>query len=98
MEATAGLAANYRVEAAASKHVKKKAEIVLQPVAFSAAYDAATETVTMTIQGKQKFAKGGQVSIIASANGGLTSTSGVPVEASNTEFTILPRAKGIVPG
>ncbi len=92
--ATAGLAANYQVDATAKKHGKKKSATALQPVAFATAYDSATFTVTLTIQGKQKFANGGQVSI----TGGVTSTSDVPVVASDTEFTILPKAKGIAPG
>ncbi len=94
--ATAGLATNYQVDATAKKRVKRKEVTLLKPVAFAAAYDAATHTVTLTIQGKQTFAKGGQVSVHASPSG-ATDTSGVPLDASDTAFTIAPRAKGIAP-
>src|SRR5207248_7151182 len=59
--ATAGLAANYKVVSTTTKRVKKKTVTVHNPVALTAAYDPATHSVRLTIQGKQKFAKGGQI-------------------------------------
>jgi hypothetical protein len=96
--ASAGLAANYQVASTTRKHVKKKIETVLKPVAFTSAYNSSTNIVTLTIEGKQKFAQGGQISVIASPPNGVASEAGVHLNGSDTIFTILPKAKRITPG
>jgi subtilisin family serine protease len=94
--ASAGLAANYAVDLTSRKHVKRKLETVLKPVAFSSAYDSSTNTVTLTIiQGKKQFAQGGQISVIASRPDGVASAAWVPLSASDTLFTISAQAKRI---
>ena len=95
---TAGLAANYQVDSAITKRVKKKRTTVLQPVNFTAAYNASTNSVTLTIKGKQPFAKGGQIKVIATPPNGVTSEAGGLLDANDTVFTILAKVKGITPG
>ena len=95
---TAGLAANYQVDSAVTKRVKKKTITVLHPVNFTAAYNQSTNSVTLTVKGKPTFAKGGQIKVIASPPNGVSSTAGVLLDANDTVFTILAKAKGITPG
>ncbi len=96
--ASAGLDANYRMDSTIKKRVKKARVNVLKPVAFTSAYNPATHSVTLTIQGKQKFPKGGQIAVITSPPDGVASEAGVFLDASDPVFTILPNAKGITPG
>ena len=49
---------------------------VLQPIGFSVA-NVTAESVTLTLAGNQKFPKGGQITIIAAAPGGVDNTSDV---------------------
>jgi len=93
----AGLAANYQVNSAITKLVKRKKVTVLQPARFTAAYNPSTHAVTLMIQGKPKFTKGGQIRVIAAPPSGVTSAAGVSLDANDTAFTILPNARGIVP-
>jgi hypothetical protein len=95
---TAGLAANYQVVSAVTKHVKKKTITVLQPVNFTAAYNPSTHAVTLTIQGKPKFTNGGQIKVSVSPPNGVGSAAGVLLEARNTVFIILAKARAITPG
>ncbi|MFI5456107.1 MAG: Calx-beta domain-containing protein [Isosphaerales bacterium] len=95
---TAGLAANYQVSSAVTKRVKKKTITVLQPVKFTAAYNPSTNSVNLTIIGKQKFAKGGQIRVNASPSSGVSSAGSVLLDANDTSFTTLANAKGITPG
>jgi hypothetical protein len=95
---TAGLAANYQVDKAVTKRVKKKRITVLHPVDFTAAYNQSTNSVTLTIKGKQPFAKGGQIKVIGAPPNGVSSEAGVLLDSSDTVFTILAKARGIAPG
>src|SRR5262249_40933427 len=95
--ATAGLAANYQVDSAVTQRVKKQRTTRLQPVHFTVAYNPSTEAVTLTIRGKPKFARGGQIKVIASPPNGVRSAAGVLLDASDTVFTILPKARSITP-
>jgi hypothetical protein len=94
---SAGLAANYQVDSAITKRVKKKSTTVFRPVNFIAAYNPSTEAVTLTIRGKPKFARGGRIKVIASPPNGVRSAAGVLLDASDTVFTIMPKARGITP-
>jgi hypothetical protein len=96
--ATAGLAANYQVSSTTTKRVKKKRRTVLVPVAFRAAYDASRNSITLTLVGKQTFAQGGQITVIATPPSGVSSASGDFLAANDTVFTILPKATGVWPG
>ena len=94
----AGSAANYTVAAASTKHVKKKKVTVFTPVAFTSSYNAATHSVTLTLAGKQTFAKGGQITVNYSPPNGVSSASGIALAPNDATFTIQPRATGITPG
>jgi hypothetical protein len=96
--ATAGLATNYVVVSNTTKHVQKKTVTVHTPVALTAAYDPTTNSVHLTIQGKPKFANGGQITIINAPPSGVSSATGDFLAAIDTVFTILPNARGIRPG
>jgi hypothetical protein len=94
---TAGLAANYQVDSAVTKRVKRKKVTVLRPFSITAAYNPSTHVVALTIRGKPNFTKGGQIRVIAAPPNGVGSASGVALDANDTVFTILPKARGIVP-
>jgi hypothetical protein len=64
---------------------------------FTAAYNPSTHVVALTMLGKPKFTKGGQIRVIAAPPNGVSSASGVALGANDTVFTILPKARGIVP-
>ena len=96
--ATAGLTANYEVTFTTTKRVKKKRVTAQRPVAFRAAYNASRNAVTLTIVGKQKFAKGGQITVIATPPDGVSGAAGDLLSANDTVFNILPKAKGVWPG
>ncbi len=95
--ATAGLAANYQIDWTTKKHLTKKTETVQKPVAFTSNYDPSTDTVTLMIDGKQKFAGGGQIAVIVAAPDGVASAAGVLLSATDTTFAVLPRTKAITP-
>ncbi len=86
---TAGRAADYQVYGLNSKGKRV-------PVAFIASYDAANNTVTLKISGGTTlFAKGGQISVTATGQTGVSSKQGVLLNPSYTIFTIAPKAKSI---
>jgi hypothetical protein len=96
--ATAGLSSNYELTATSTKHGKKKTIPAPTPVGLSAAYDASTNTVTLTLQGNQKFAKGGQLKVIYAPPSGVSSASEVPLASGDDTFTIQPKGTAITPG
>ena len=89
--------ANYQLTATTIKKVKKKTITGHTPVALTAAYNAATNSVMLTIQGKQAFTKGGEITVIYSPPNGVSSTGGVPLESSDAEFLISTKGTGITP-
>jgi hypothetical protein len=95
--ATAGLAANYQVDSAATLRGKKQRTTVLRPVKFTVVYNSSIDAVTLTIRGKPKFARGGQIKVIASPPNGVRSEAGVLLDADDAIFRILPKARGILP-
>ncbi len=96
--ATAGSSANYVVDSTTTKRVKKKKITSLNPVAFTAAYNTATNSVTLTLTGKEAFATGGQIKVNYSAPGGVSSATGVDLNANDATFTIQPKGTAIAPG
>jgi hypothetical protein len=48
--------------------------------------------VTLTLVGKQAFAKGGQITV---SYGAVTSDQGVALPPNDARFTILPKATGV---
>ena len=95
---TAGSTANYSVSYATVKHIKKKSITTLKSVPFNASYDPIKHSVTLTISGKQKFAKGGEITVNYSTAGGVSSSDGVALPANDGMFTILPKASSVAPG
>ena len=95
---TAGYSANYVVAAASTRRGKKKGGTTLNRVALTASYNAATNSVTLTLAGKQTFAKGGEITVVYSPPDGVSSASGVALDPDDAAFTIQPGAKGITPG
>ena len=96
-QALAGLATNYQMETAVVKGTKKKT-ISYKPVAFTESYNPATNTVTLNITGNQPFTSGGKIIINAAPPDGVSSASGVLLNANDTNYTIGTKAKSITPG
>ena len=90
---TAGLASNYHVFSEVVKKVKKKRVTTLKPVSFSLTYSESNNTVTINLKNVKPFATGGEITI-----SGVTSQAGVLLNPSDTEFTVLAKAKGITLG
>jgi streptogramin lyase len=86
-------AANYQVGAWVTKKVRKKKVSVLRPVGFRL-NSPASNSLRLTIPGKQPFAKGGQITIMGSPPTGIESAQGVFL-GSNPVFTVLSNARGI---
>jgi hypothetical protein len=96
--ATAGLAVDYEVASRANRVVKRKMVTTYRPVAVTAAYSPLQNSVTLFVQGRPNFAKGGRIEVVYEPPTGVSSAAGVPLAADDTEFTILPKATGITPG
>ena len=92
--ATVSQIANYQLEATTIK--KKVTRLV--PAKFSATYNQSTNTVTLTIIGKNPFAKGGQLTIVNSQPNGVSSQAGAFLSSSFLSFNISANAKAITPG
>jgi subtilisin family serine protease len=94
---SAGLGASYQIDSATKKHIKKRTEKAVAPVMFTSTFDASSNTVTLTVRGGGgKFESGGQLTVNASPPNGVASADGVFLNAADTSFLILPKAKGIV--
>jgi hypothetical protein len=91
MAASAALATNYKVYAKSTKNGKTS----LAPVAFKKSYNKSKNMVTLTVNGANLFAKGGQINILASSKSGVSSQAGVLLNAKYTTFTIAPGGKSI---
>jgi len=95
--ATAGSKANYQVTFNTTMRSKKKNVPVSKPVVVRPTYIASTNSVTLTIVGKQRFVKGGQITVIATPPGGVSSAAGYFLAANDANFIILPNASGVWP-
>jgi hypothetical protein len=91
---------NYQVDWYSTRKVKKRVQRILHRVTVLKATADASSTFVMlaTNATKKTFAKGGQVTIVATPPGGVASASGLLLEASDTGFTIRAKATGIAPG
>ncbi len=94
MSAAAGQSGNYKVEADTTTHGKTS----LTPVTFTESYNTSNKTVTLTVSGKNPFAKGGQIIILATSKSGVSSQAGVLLSSKYTTFTITAGAGGIALG
>jgi hypothetical protein len=93
------------VDWASTRRVEKKVVNVLYPVPFSVQYDAPTHSVSLLLSGKQAFARGGQITVIAAPPNGVSGASRVLLDGvykgpagDDGVFTILPKASGIARG
>jgi hypothetical protein len=91
----AASAANYTLV----QFQRRRRQLVAQPVAVRAAYDAATRRVTLTLAGKPKFARGGKLLVLGTSPGGLTDAAGVPLDGGDRgvfgdDGTFVIAAKG----
>lgn len=89
---------NYAVTAATMKRMKRKKVLVYSPVAIRATYDPATQTVTLMLAGKSKFAAGGKITVDDSPPNGVASAAGVALAASDATFLIGRGGKRITAG
>ena len=87
--ATANNAGNYQLDTVTTKKVKRKVVTILKRIGFRVSYDAAHETVDITMTGKQTFPHGGRLTV----ESGVT---GVPV-AGTTVFAISKAGRLITP-
>ena len=89
--------ANYQLDTITTKRVKKKVERTLHPITnFTVSYTAASDSVTLTLAGKQAFPTGGQLTVLGGSSGGIRGPSGAPL-GGNTVFTISKGGKKIGP-
>ena len=95
--ASAGLAANYHVTFTTTQRGKKKHGNMQKLVGVQARYDPTKHSVTLTLVGKQMFAQGGQITINATAPGGVSSETYDFLAAYDTVFNIQPKASTIWP-
>lgn len=100
--ATAGNPSNYQVAWMSTRRAKKKVTRIAHPVPFRVQYEPVTHAVSLLLAGKQAFAQGGQITVIASPPGGVSDASGLLLDGNhegsagdNGVFTILPKARGI---
>ena len=91
-------AGNYTVDAASIRRIKKKKVLVYSPVAFGSSYDAATQTVTLTLVGRSRFAAGGKIAVDYSPPSGVESAAGVALDPSDATFAIGRGGNGITAG
>jgi len=98
--ATAGLTSDYQVYAFSTKTVKHKTVTVTTAVQVNAVYSQSSNSVTLTVVGKNPFSKGGgQIKILASsAKTGVSSQAGVLLNPKYTVLTILAKASGLILG
>jgi hypothetical protein len=92
--------ANYVVVAS----VKKGRKLIAQPVPVRVVYSPAVDTVSLLLSTKQTFAKGGRITVIATAPFGVESAGGTflagasaGIAGTNAIFTISPNARTISP-
>jgi streptogramin lyase len=92
---------NYQVGFYATRRVKRKTVRSVHPVAVSVTFDAAKDSVMLTLAGKVSFPKGGQITLNGAPPAGIASSAGVFLEGSNQSaggdetFTITPDARSV---
>ena len=95
--ATADNAGNFQLDSVTTKKVRKKTTTSLHPItAFTVSYDDATDTVDLTLIGKQAFPTGGQLTVVGIPPNGISGASGAPL-GGNIVFTISKKGSTITP-
>jgi hypothetical protein len=91
--ASAGNAANYQIDTITTKKVKKKTKQILHAFTnFTVKYDALSDTVDITLGGKQTFPTGGEITIL----GGMTTGAGGTLTG-NAVYSISKGGKSVSP-
>jgi hypothetical protein len=89
--------AHYQLDTVSTKRVKKTVKRILHPITnFQVSYSAATDSVDLTLIGKQTFPTGGQLTIVGGPSGGVTGASGAPL-GGTTVFAISAKGRTITP-
>ena len=81
--ATAGNATNYVVDWVSTVRVKKTTKKIYHPLPIRVLYSDSDHSVTLTLSKKQAFAKGGQITVTASAPNGVESAAGAFLDGNN---------------
>ncbi len=96
-QATATNAANYELDTITTKKVKKRVKTILHPItSFKVSYSATSDSVNLTLLGKQTFPTGGQLTIVNRAPGGVEGATGALL-AGKTVFAIAKKGRTITP-
>jgi hypothetical protein len=102
--ATAGNANDYQVAKLVTKRVKRKSVRALQAIFVPVRYNPSNNSVTLTVAGSV-FSKGGQITVVGAAPGGITSASNVFLDGNgagtagtNAVFIISAKGTGISRG
>ncbi|MFI5456862.1 MAG: ELWxxDGT repeat protein [Isosphaerales bacterium] len=85
---------NYQVDSVNTKRVKRQVEPILRPIGFTVSYDAASESVSVMMPGKQTFRSGGQITVLGGATSGVSGVSGGFLSG-NKMLIISPGGKNI---
>jgi streptogramin lyase len=81
---TAGNSNNYQVAKVVTKRVKRKPPVTaLQAIFVPVTYHSSNNSVTLAVAGNL-FTKGGQITVVASPPGGITSATGVFLDGRGT--------------
>ena len=91
---TVGSSSSYQLSTFVTKRVKRKTVTSLQAVGFSVSFNGSNNSVRLLLSGRQTFAKGGQITLVAS---GIQSQDGGVLPA-NAVFIISPNALSLSPG
>jgi len=91
---SAGNAGNYQLDSVHTKRLKRGVEQVLNPIGFTVSYDAASESVSVMLAGKQTFRAGGQITVLGGSSSGVSGVSGGFLSG-NQVLTISPGGKNI---
>ena len=95
--ATATNRSDFQLASITTKKVKKKTVKILKPItSFTVSYNAANDSVNLTLIGKQAFATGGQLTVIGTPPNGVSGASGGALGGTNV-FAISKNGKAITP-
>jgi hypothetical protein len=95
--ATATSRSDYQLASITIRKVKKKIVKILKPISsITVSYNPASDSVTLSLVGKQAFATGGQLTVIGTPPSGVSGATGAPL-GGTTVFAISKNGKTIAP-
>ncbi len=95
--ASATNAVNFQLATITTKKVKNKLTTILHPITkFTVSYVAATDSVDLTLVGKQTFPTGGQLTIVNRPPGGVEGATGASL-GGKTVFAVSKKGSTITP-